>query len=77
MSLIRPNEQQMIDFASISNKAIWINPWLEWIIPGELEFSFVDKPDTHSYYITNHDSDTAATFEIHGLSYKSRKTFLK
>ena len=25
MSAIRPNKQQTLDFASISNKAIWIN----------------------------------------------------
>ena len=49
MSLIRPTKQQTLDFASISNKAIWIYSWLDWIISGELEFSFVDKPTTQSY----------------------------
>ena len=49
MSLIRPNKQQMLDFASFSIKGIWINSWLDWIISDELEFSFVDKPTTHSY----------------------------
>ena len=42
MSLTRPNQQQMLDFASISNKAKWNNSWLGWSISGELEFSSVD-----------------------------------
>ena len=38
MSLIRPNKQQTLDFGSISNKAILMISWLDWVISGELEF---------------------------------------